>query len=77
MAKAETVASEYSFKKGWDQLRGFDRADVKESIMSALGITTRQAWHQRKNGEIEPKVSVAAAIEKAFAEKEIFDVWGE
>lgn len=77
MAITETSINQYSFKRGWNQLRGIDRPAVKEEIMDSLGITTKQSWYQRLNGEIEPKVSEAAAIEKAFAKKRITKVWGE
>lgn len=69
--------NEYSFKKGFAQVRQKDVQKVKEQIMSALGLTTRVSWYARLNGDVEPKVSEARAIEEVFAGYGIKDVWGE
>ncbi len=45
--------------------------------MDKLSIRTRQSFHLRLNGEIEPKVSEARAIEEVFSEYGITDVWGD
>jgi len=49
---------------------------VRKKIMNALGIDSRGGWRLRLNGNVEPKVSEAATIEKIFAEYNITDVWG-
>lgn len=67
----------FSFKKGYSQVRRIDAQAVKEQIMNALGLTTRAAWWKRLNGIVEPKVSEAAAIESIFAEYGITEIWGE
>lgn len=67
----------YSFKRGFAQVRQKDIKKVKEQIMFALGLTTRVSWYARLNGDVEPKVSEARAIEAVFADYGIKDVWGE
>lgn len=65
----------FSFKHGWLQLRRGDMPAVKTKIINALGIA-EQSFFRRLRGDIEPKVSEAAAIERIFAEYGITDVWG-
>ena len=72
----ETKTYEYSFWKGWSQVRMRDQTEVKGKLMAALKIKTRYAWCQRRWGKVEPKVSEAKAIEKIFGEYGIKDVWG-
>lgn len=69
--------NEYSFRKGFSQVRQKDVQKVKKQIMSELGLTTRAGWYLRLNGNVEPKVSEARAIEAVFANYGIKDVWGE
>lgn len=69
--------TEFSFQKGYSQVKKKDLANVKREIMELLGITTRPSWSARLNGRVEPKVSEAAAIEKIFAKHGIKEVWGE
>ncbi|MEL7599718.1 MAG: hypothetical protein AAGU18_06420 [Proteiniphilum sp.] len=69
--------NKYSFKRGYSQVKNKDLANVKREIMKALGITTRPSWAARLNGQVEPKVSEAAAIESVFAKYGIKEVWGE
>lgn len=68
--------SEFSFQKGFSQVKQRDIKNVKRKIMSALGISTRPSWTARLNGVVEPKVSEAKAIEEIFAEYGIKQVWG-
>lgn len=68
--------NKYSFKLGYEQLRRKDVKEVRERIMSALGIATREGFYPRLRGEIEPRVSEAKAIEEIFAEYGIKKVWG-
>lgn len=69
--------NEYSFKRGFAQVRQKDVKKIRERIMSALGLRTRVSWYARLNGDVEPKVSEARAIEAVFANYGISDVWGE
>lgn len=69
--------NDYSFKRGFSQVRQKDVKEVKRRIMSALGLTTRVGWYARLNGKVEPKVSEARAIEGVFADFGITKVWGE
>ena len=67
----------FSFKKGFSQVMQKDISNVKHEIMITLGITTNVAWLNRLNGNVEPKVSEAKAIEETFAKYGIKEVWGE
>lgn len=69
--------SNYSFKKGYDQVQRKDLEAVKQEIMTALKLTTNQAFLQRLNGKVEPKVGEAAAIEKIFKQRSITKIWGD
>lgn len=68
--------SDFSFKRGYSQVQNKDLSNVKREIMQALEIKTRPSWAARLNGQVEPKVSEAAAIESVFAKYGISDVWG-
>lgn len=68
--------SEFSFQKGWSQVKQGDVATVRIEIMTALNITTRMAFLDRLNGKVEPKVSEHRAIEQIFAKRGIKEVWG-
>ena len=72
-----TQSDEFSFKKGYDQLPKSDYRKVRQEIMDVLKIRTLQSFYQRLNGQIEPKVSEAEAIEAVFAKYGITEVWGE
>lgn len=65
----------FSFRRGWLQLRSMDMPSVKEKIQRQLAVGDA-SFYKRLRGEVEPKVSEAEAIEKIFAEYGIKDVWG-
>jgi hypothetical protein len=67
----------FSFEKGWHQLRQCDAASARAKLMSALGITTRASFCERLRGDVEPKVSEAEAIKEIFAGFGVKDVGGE
>lgn len=71
------MSKEFSFKKGWLQVKTGDVQAVKKRIMEVLNLKTRVSFYQRLNGNVEPKVSEAKAIEEVFADYGIKDVWGE
>lgn len=68
--------NEFSFQLGFSQVKQKDANDVKKKIMTALGISTRASWSARLNGNVEPKVSEARAIETIFSDYGIREVWG-
>jgi hypothetical protein len=68
--------NEFSFRKGWLQVKQGDAARVRSKLMSALNLTTRMAFLDRLNGKVEPKVSEHRAIEEIFSEYGITEVWG-
>lgn len=68
---------EYSFKKGFSQVKNKDIRTVRQQIMDTLGITTRAGFHLRLTGNIEPRVSEAEKIAEVFARYGIHDIWGE
>ena len=68
--------NEFSFQKGWSQVKQGDAATVRSKLMIALNITTRMAFLDRLNGKVEPKVTEHRAIEDVFAEYSITEIWG-
>ena len=68
--------NEFSFQKGWSQVKQGDAATVRSKLMSALNITTRMAFLDRLNGKVEPKVTEHRAIEDIFSEYGIKEIWG-
>lgn len=72
----EAKTKEFSFCKGWSQVRLMDKKEAKSKIMKALNVTTDLSWRNRRDGNIIPKVPEARAIEKIFAEYGITEVWG-
>ncbi len=67
---------QYAFLRGWKQVRQGDVRQCREDVMKALGLTTRMAFHQRLNGNVEPRVSEAKIIEEVFARYGVTDIWG-
>ena len=67
---------QFSFNKGWSQVKNGDIAECRTRLMAALNINTRPAFLNRLKGEVEPKISEVRAIEAIFAEYGITDVWG-
>lgn len=75
--KQQSMSKEqFSFNKGWSQVKNGDLRKCRKKLMEALGITTRMAFLNRLRGDVEPKVSEAKAIESIFAELGIKEVWG-
>lgn len=68
---------QFSFEKGWMQIKNGDIRECRDKIMNAIGIKTRVAWHNRLRGDVEPKISEVKAIESVFAEYGITEVWGK
>ena len=77
LSKVVTGREGFSFLKGFNQVPVKFVPAVKKEIMQAIGIKTRVSWYQRLYGNVEPKVSEAAAIESVFAKYGIKEVWGE
>jgi hypothetical protein len=71
-----TKPTEFSFRRGFSQVKNKDIRTIRNRIMSRLGIGTRGGWMVRLNGVVEPRVSEAKAIEEIFAEYGITDIWG-
>jgi hypothetical protein len=70
------IMNEFSFQKGWSQVKQGEAASVRSKLMSALNITTRMAFLDRLNGKVEPKVTEYAAIEQVFKAYGITEIWG-
>ena len=68
---------QFSFAKGWSQVRQGDVAACRKDLMDALNVTTRAAFLQRLKGNVIPNVLEAHNVEKVFAKYGIKDVWGE
>lgn len=67
---------QFSFNKGWSQVKNGDISKCRNKLMEVLGIKTRAAFLNRLKGDVEPKVSEVRAIESVFAEYGITDIWG-
>lgn len=67
---------QFSFNKGWSQVKNGDISECRNKLMEVLGIKTRAAFLNRLKGDVEPKVSEVLAIESVFAEYGITDIWG-
>ena len=72
----ETTTDQYSFKKGWNQIPNESIREVRVKIMEVLDIN-RANFYKRLNGDVEPKVSEAAAIEGVFKQYSITNIWGK
>lgn len=71
-----TTKNKFSFRKGWKQLKQMDLVPVRTRIIEALNLKYVSSFYPRLNGESEPKMSEAQAIEAIFAEYGITDIWG-
>ena len=67
---------DYSFKRGWSQVRKCDQQTVRNKLMQAMNLGHRASFYERLRGDTEPRVSEYAAITMVFAEYGITDVWG-
>ena len=68
---------QFSFNKGWSQLRQCDISKCRKELMAAFNVTTRAAFLQRLKGNVIPNVLEAHNVETLFAKYGIKDVWGE
>ena len=67
----------FSFKKGWNQLSVPQTREVRDKIIKALDLKFRTSFYYRLNGRCEPTVSEAKKIERIFSKYGISDIWGE
>lgn len=68
---------QFSFNKGWSQLRQCDISKCRKELMAAFNVTTRAAFLKRLKGNVIPNVLEAHNVETVFAKYGIKDVWGE
>jgi len=68
--------NEFSFEKGWQQVRQMDVPEVRRKLMEALKIKSNASFLERKRGLKIPKVTQAAAIEEVFKQYGIKKIWG-
>ena len=68
---------EWSFRKGWMQMRQKDVQESRQKLMEAMGVTTGVSFLNRMSGKIEPRMSEYETITMIFQEYGITDVWGE
>ena len=67
---------QFSFNKGWSQVKNGDIRECRKELMDAVGVTTRAAFLQRLKGNVIPNVLEARNVEKVFAKYGIKEVWG-
>ena len=69
--------SDFSFKKGFDQVKHKDIPVIREKIKEELGIKTHAAFLNRLNGVVVPLAPEYQAIERIFIEYGITEnIWG-
>lgn len=68
---------QFSFNKGWQQLRQGDVVTCRKELMNALNVTTRAAFLQRLKGNVIPNMLEARSVERVFAKYGIKEIWGE
>ena len=68
--------NDFSFQKGWYDIPQGKVSGARKKFMSLLGLTTKQGFKNRLNGDVAHTPAERAAIEKIFAEYGITDVWG-
>ena len=68
--------NDYSFQRGWFQVRTCDVSRVRNLIMAAVGITTRTAFQRRLNGDTYGTPAEHQKIEAIFNDFGITEVWG-
>lgn len=67
----------FSFEKGYNQVKRGELKIVKNEIMSALNLLSKQAFYARLYGKVEPRMSEIAAIEQVFKNHGITEIWGK
>lgn len=67
----------YSFIRGWSQIRQGDIKECRRMLMEALGVTSRPSFIARLRGRVEPKISEYVAIESIFHKFGVTNIWGE
>jgi hypothetical protein len=67
--------NEFSFEKGYGQVRQRDTEKIKSELIAALNVQPA-AWYNRLRGITEPKISEYRKIEEIFSKYGITDIWG-
>lgn len=65
-----------SFQKGWYKIPQGNVAAARVRLMAALGVTTRQAFRNRMNGQVTHTEDEILVIEGIFSDYGITDIWG-
>jgi hypothetical protein len=68
---------DFSFKRGFGQIKQKDIPKVRKELMDALGVNTRMSLSMYMRGLTEPRISQAEAVEKVFANYDITEIWGD
>ena len=69
--------TEFSFQKGWFEVKQGQIAEVRHKIQAALGLTTRPAFYKRLNGVTIGLPAEREVIERIFSDYGITDIWGK
>ncbi len=73
----QNSTTKYAFLKGWRKVPKADANTLRGDICAALGGISISTFYSRLQGQPEPKISEAQAIESCFAAIGITDIWGE
>lgn len=71
------IPTTLSFNKGLREAKHGDVPAIRAAVMAQLGISTRQAYANRRDGKVGYSVEDVRAVEAAFAEYGVTDPWGE
>ena len=69
--------NQYSFLRGWLQVRLMDKEAVKKALWNVCGINNRVSWMDRLYGRVIPRADVLKKIEEVFEKRGIMEVWGD
>ena len=74
----QNIPTTRAFKEGLRKLRVKDVPEVKDQIMEALGVTTKQSFNNYASGRnAKLDVAKAARIQQIFSDHGVTDCWGE
>lgn len=73
----EEERARFKFKKGWKQLRVKDMQPVRDSVMIALGLSTKYAFYNRMYAMTIPTVLEYEKITEIFKQHGVEECWGE
>lgn len=75
--KRRILHPEYSFYKGWLQVKLGDAEEVRAKLMAVFNTDKLNVFYHRIQGRTELKHSYVVGVEEVFKQYGITDIWGE